>query len=976
MSTPAFNIELINALAELAYYKIEFEYTGSANEIKLSCPFHSDETPSFFLNIEKRVGICHAAGCEKSADIITLLAAKLSFSRAQITNELSQRYSLENDDEDNILDFRVVERFHTNLLTLRPSNLLAELYIRGITDEDIIEYRIGYDESTKRITIPIRNKEGSFVNIRKYLPGAPGSEKFRNIKDHGKIRLFPINQLDYSTILICGGELKAIVAAKLLNQHNIGAISATCGEDNWSKTLTDCFIGKDIIICFDIDEAGKQAARNRAQTLYRIAKSTKILTLPLDINKYPKGDINDYVGVEQKSDSDLFALLSSEYCIDFVSTQLSANKKLDNTENPTKCHIAQAISSSKVGKRISIDCVLHSVDTAPFIIPKSVFVSCDRSQKVCSICNIFKNRDDELYKLNPENASLLELVHSRKNQHRDALMNMLGIPKKCPIADFHTEEYANYEDSRISAQLELTDRSSDRFQQPALILSDDKEDGKKLELNESYEFIGRNWPHPNSQQSTLILSEYKQTTDALSNFQLSDEYKEKLKCFTPDQLTITGLQLKLDQIYADLQSNITKIYGRPEYHLVIDLTYHSPLFINFDGNEEKGWIESLIIGDSAQGKSQVAKALKQFYDLGEKVESKNSTVAGLLGGLQKTGDRWFVTWGMIPQQDKRLIILEELKGMPIEVFAKLTDMRSSGFAEIPKIEKRKTYARTRLIAISNPRSGRELSTYMYGIESIRELIGSIEDIRRFDIALILSNKDINQELINIPSSMRKQIPHIFTNDLCRQLILWAWTVKSAVFEPSAEKLIFDSANELSEKFHDSIPLVDKGSMKLKLARLSAALAARTFSYDADNNNYNIILVRDCHVQYIVNFLSSIYSTKTFGYSNYTQAIIESKKLNDETIIIHEFSDINEPKEFCKKLLHANSFDERDFMDIAGCDREKASNRISLLVRKNAIYRNNGRYYKNPEFIEKCRYWAINGTFDQVKPDYLKKKEKF
>lgn len=954
------NLENVNVLAEFEHYKIKFDYTGDNDELKTTCPFHQDSNPSCFVNVVKKAFKCHTAGCEKDGDVISLLAAKTKLSRAQIIAELMQRYSLENEDQQ-VIDFRTVERYFS---TEMPLILRKELYNRGVTNEDIKLHRIGYDSSTKRITIPIRNREGLFVNIRKYLPGAPGPEKFKNSKGHGKIRLFPVDQLKYETILVCGGELKAIVAARILNQFNVGAIAATCGESNWSKELTDYFSGKHLIICFDVDAAGKSAAQTRARILGNVTASMRILTLPLDVDKYPKGDINDYVGMEHKTD--LFDLLSSEYCVDYVPVYTNV---LDNTESPIKLHLAEAIAAKNVGKRIQINSILSSIDTAPFVIPKNVYASCDRSQKVCSVCGILKNKDNELYDLNCESSNLLELVHSRKHSHREALMESLNIPKKCPVVEFHTNNFHNYEDARISPQLEITDRATDRFLQPSLILSDDT---NKLELNESYELTGRNWPHPHTQQSTLVLSSYKQTTDALSNYKLTDEYKQRLKCFQPEneEWDVNTISIRLDGLYSDLSSNVTRIFSRSHLHLAVDLVYHSPLFLNFDNQKIKGWLECLILGDSAQGKSEVSSKLKEFYGLGEKVESKNASVAGLLGGLQKTGDRWFVTWGLFPNQDKRLVILEELKGMPVEVFAKLTDMRSSGLAEIPKIEKRRTHARTRMIAISNTRSGRELASYVYGIKAIEELIGSIEDVRRFDFSLILSNKEVSQELINIPFAQREQIEHRYTSDLCRNLILWAWTT-DCFFEPNAESEIYSAANRLSDTFHDSIPLIDKGSTRHKIGRLAAALAARTFSHTKDYE----ILVRKCHVEYVVKFLNEIYSSEAFGYNRYTESIIESGKLHDEKLIVHKFKESDDPKEFCRKLLHANSIDQVDVSDFFGCDRENANNLVGLLVRKNAMKRVSGRYYKNPEFIDKLRYWISNGVLLEGRPAHLKK-EKF
>lgn len=954
------DVTKINAIVELEHYAIKFEYTGSQDELKVNCPFHKDENPSCFLNIKKNEFKCHTAGCEKSGDLVTLLAAKLKTARANVIVDISRRYSIDNDS---IIDFATVERYFTEQI---PTPLMHELNKRAIFEADLKQYRIGFDLVSNRITIPIRNHEGFFVNIRKYLPGAPGPEKMRNSKGRGKMRLFPIEQLKYETIVICGGELKAIVAARELNKHNIGAICATAGEDNWSKELFQYFISKYIIICYDIDEAGRSAASILARNFQRIAKSIRILTLPLDITKYPKGDINDYVAHNEYNTDDLFNLLSSDNCKDFNPASYG-KQVLSNDDEPLKVNLAEAISANIVGTRIETSGILLSLDTAPYVVPKVVYVSCDRSQKLCSICGIFRNKEDQAYTINSESASLLELVHSRKSAHREALMQELSIPKKCPIAEFHINDYYNCEDARISPQLEITDRASERILQPSLIISDDT---ARLELNEPYVFIGRNWPHPQSQQSTLVLSKYKQTTDALSNFKLTDEYKQRLKVFESKELTYESVNLQLETIYADLSANVTRIFKRESLHLCVDLGYHSPLFMDFDGGQYKGWAEVLIIGDSAQGKSETAMKMKEFYNLGEKVESKNASVAGLLGGLQKTGDRWFVSWGVFPQQDKRLIIMEELKGADVSVISKLTDMRSSGVAEIPKIEKRRTHARTRLIAISNSRSGRDIGSYTYGIKAIEELIGSIEDVRRFDLALVCGKDEIKADELNQLQSSRPVVQHKFTKDLCRNLILWAWSAKNCYFESDTEKYILDQATALSNKFHDSIPLIDKGSTRLKIARLAASLAARLFSHDEEYN----ILVRKCHAEYIVKFMDQIYSSSVFGYEAYSKAILESEALHDEEEIISEFSVIQHPKEFCKRLLYANSIDQVDIQDFYGCDREVANKLVSLLVRKNALKRIKGRYYKNQEFINKLKYWCDNGVLTGSVPDYLKKEK--
>ena len=102
--------------------------------------------------------------------------------------------------------------------------------------------------------------------------------------------------------------------------------------------------------------------------------------------------------------------------------------------------------------------------------------------------------------------------------------------------------------------------------------------------------------------------------------------------------------------------------------------------------------------------------------------------------------------------------------------------------------------------------------------------------------------------------------------LCNELILWAWTIKDVKFEN--ESLILAKSLELTRKYSEDIPLVDKGSMRLKLAKLSASLAARLYSTGEDTS---ILEVLDCHVDYVYNYLDALYSKPAFAYDAYKEA---------------------------------------------------------------------------------------------------------
>jgi hypothetical protein len=937
----------INVLAELERVGASFEFAGE-NEVKCICPFHADTSPSCSINIEKRVFKCQTASCGKKGDFVTYLARVLNTTRVVVLADLSTRYTIETVKT---ISPDTVERYHKRIDRAGP--LLKALRDRGVSKTDIRKYRLG--EVDGRITIPIKNGAGAFVNVRKYLPGAPGREKMRNARGHGKLRLFPVDQLSYDSVLLCGGEVKAIVAAAKLNRHGIGAISTTGGESAWDIEFSRQFQGKTVYVCMDIDAAGKKASQEHCQRLSRVAGWVGKVELPLDPDRYPTGDINDYVATENGS---LKALINK--CQEW----LPSSRVPESVSDATKCSLEKATSARFAGKRVRVSAIVSAVQEAPYLVPKTVTVECAQEGRSCMFCPAFAN--EEPFHIHPESAAVLEIVGAQKGTQREAIMSALGIPLACRTCDFVASEYYRVEDARISPRLEITNRTSDRIMQPAICVS------SKIELNESYHLEGRLHPHPKTQQATLLISSSEPTQDALSTYECGD--LSKLDCFTPTAWTVEAIDKKLAEIYEDLEANVTRIYQRRDLHLTVDLTYHSPLLLTFDGRTVKGWSETLVLGDSAQGKSETALNLQKHYGLGEKVECKNASVAGLLGGLQQHGNKWFVSWGVIPTHDKRLVILEELKGASTEVFAKLTDMRSSGVAEIPKIEKRRTQARTRLLALSNPRGDKQLSAYNFGIEAVKELVGGLEDVRRFDFALLVSSGEIDSAELNKLQKARPTVAHKYTGGLCRSLILWAWTraAKEVAFSEAASVAVLKHATQLSEEFTDAIPLIDRGSTRFKVARLAAALAGRTFSH---GDTFDTLLVRTCHVEYIARMVRRVYSGSIFGYKDYTQAIAITQTLLDPDAIRKRINETPYPKDFCEQVLHTQKMDVQDLQDWNGWERQEAMHLLSFMVRKHALRRDGRAYRKTSRFIVLLKDLLEGGGLAE-RPDFIPDVEEF
>lgn len=930
----------LNVITELRRIDWTYEFSGADDrELKTRCPLHDDANPSCSINVEDRVFKCHSGSCGQSGDFITFLAAALRTTRVVMIRDLESRYGVETASR--VIDPGQVAKYHASIWSAGP--LLRELRSRGVSDDAIRTHILGYNAG--RIMIPIYDARGDCVNIRRYQPGAPAKEKMLNTRGCGRpLRLYPIAQLDYDTIMICGGEMKAIVAAELLNGNGIGAITAVGGEGSWADEFTTSLGGKRVYVCLDIDDAGCTAARKICERVSRAANWTGLVSLPLSRDKYPCGDINDWVGREGAGRAEFLDLLNTT--TEFESRRVTQRRVGGDDEAPEEVSLKHAFDATHVQCRIAINGVINSMDVTTYLIPRRVRVECTRDQSMCSECDAYYlERDDDGVAeddIPVESPAILEMVGMPRTSQRVAMMMGLGIQPTCKVVALKPITYYNVEDAKIGPQLDLPaiDDSDGRAMQPILIVD------APVELNESYVFTGKPYPHPKTQQGVFLASGATPMLDQLSSYESTPDDEERLRLLEPRSLSVDAIGEKLDEIYADLEANVTQIYHRRDMHLVADLAYHSTLVIEARGQQIRGWVEALIIGDSSQGKSEMTTRLMNHYGLGYRIDCKNASVAGLLGGLQQVGGRWWVMWGVIPTHDRRLVILDELKGASTEVISKLTDMRSSGIAEIPKIERRRARARTRLIAISNPRSASPMSVYNFGVEAIPELIGSLEDVRRFDISYVAARADIEPSRIASLQANPPIIEHRLTAEVCRLGVLWAWTRQRVCLADDTSDELTRVGNSLCADFSDTIPLVDRGGIRYKLLRLAAALAARTHSTKTGDE----VFIHPAHVKYVDLILRRVYSAPACSYDDYSRAIIEMSSMLAPDQIRNKIRAIPHAADFRRHMLHTNDIELRDICDWCGYDKQSGIELLSLLVRRRALRREGRAYHKTPDFI--------------------------
>jgi hypothetical protein len=420
---------------------------------------------------------------------------------------------------------------------------------------------------------------------------------------------------------------------------------------------------------------------------------------------------------------------------------------------------------------------------------------------------------------------------------------------------------------------------------------------------------------------------------------------------------------KLEEIYADLSTNVTHIFGRNDLHLAIDLVYHSPIRFRFDGRTiKKAYPEVLIIGDTRTGKTQCAETLLQHYGCGATAQADAMSYAGLIGGCQKMFDKqWDITWGKLPQNNRRLVIIDEASGMDEQLMGALTSIRSSGIATIEKISSARTEAKTRILWLSNPRGKLTVGQFASGIAVVQSLTSQPEDIARWDFALIVSKDDVSQG--SLRALKHTDVPHRYTAQLCHDLVLWAWTREESEIEftEEAEEACYVTGAKLSEKYNSEFTLVIGAEQPLKMARLATALAARLFSTPDGHK----LIVEARHVEYIYEYLQRVYDHPAFGYDTWSLHRNSSVEIADPDELIAFFDRIG--RACCIHFLDLEKVRCNDLVEFIGISDEEARSILARLIANNALKRLYNDYYSKSKAFNAMLRRYVQTHARQVKP---------
>lgn len=375
-----------------------------------------------------------------------------------------------------------------------------------------------------------------------------------------------------------------------------------------------------------------------------------------------------------------------------------------------------------------------------------------------------------------------------------------------------------------------------------------------FEAGKIIRIVGTPLPDPRSQQITVLVSDVSFPENA-KNF---DEHALlRLK----DWLAAKPVKDRVEWLLSTFE-NHSNIVGRRNLAFAGFLTFFSPLWVNLDGETQRGWLDTITLGDTTTGKSATIRKLISLLQAGMLITAETASGVGLTGTatqVERVG--WFVEWGFLVLNDRRLLAVDGVQKLSANQWASLAESERSGVVTIAKAAKGSAYARTRQLKLANPvnpesnkYSTRALAEFLYPVQALPTILDPTS-IARLDLATFADQRDvapldINKPRNNNPSEDQEMLK------LLPEALKWCWSKVAKVrYDKEAKKELLEQATALYTKFFTpSIPLVSI-DMKWKLTRLTSALAFLTLS----TKDLKTVTVTKDHVHIIADFLEKEYA---------------------------------------------------------------------------------------------------------------------
>lgn len=826
------------------YFFQDSEFKGE--ETQVLCPYphvtesgldYFESNPSAGVNLEK--GVFHCLRCGASKSEATFMQ-----------DQLGCTY------EEAIKIRRIFNTTKDNFVTWKNKILLSDgarerANNMGISNAVLDELGVKSPDQ-EELAFPV-SLYGKLLDIRRYNPNQTPKVKSNYGALSGLILPYDIWSRTKKTrwTIVCAGEKDMAVARSL----GFNAITVTGGEGTL-PILTHEFKDRKVAIIYDNDDAGIQGARKIAAVLKPIASVVKIID-QFHTTCVERGeDLTDFFVKYGGSAKDIQQMIVEKP----EFTEEEAAEEMEKLY-PT-ISLFQASGPDRIGKTVRSNIQVVSTFETSFSMPTSIEAKKmkleDGDDKAAMFYGETRNWDlgEATYK---------DMLHLIDNNFKETdiaknIRSLLRIPNKEKNVKISKPSKITVFKCSVTDLFESTSKNTVAMEYVAYSIGHKLESGKKYKA--TYQIV----PHPYvGQQLIMLITDIDTAADSVSSFQLSEENINNLKVFQQ----IEGSVADKVKTISDKVKGIIGFDANDTLIQTIDLSYHTVLEFNFGKKFQnvRGYLDTLVVSESRVGKSSTAEALRDMYNLGvfASLAGSSATKAGLIGGSNKVQGSHQTRAGLIPQNHRNLVIFEELAKCSTDILKELTDVRSSNEVRIVRVNGALYLpALVRMITLTNVKSAgnmpRSITSYPNGIEVIIELVGTAEDIARYDLMLVLAtpgsrSMDFNWE----PEKPFEQAEY-------QTRIQWVWSrePEQVILDDEVLQHIVDKCNELNAKYDSHIKIFGTEAWK-KVSRLAIAVAGYTVS--TDETYQNIVVTKEC-VDFAVEFFEKLYDNDTFKLKEY------------------------------------------------------------------------------------------------------------
>lgn len=733
----------------------------------------------------------------------------------------------------------------------------------GISEETINELSIKTPTGTENLlAFPVFMFE-HLVDIRKYNPDTKPKVKSRTNCPAGLIIPFDIwNSTPKNKLtLFCAGEKDMAVA----RSHGFNAITLTGGEGAQPKQLKQ-FKDRVIAIVYDNDGAGLQGAKRLALTLLPYTSQIKIITSFHTVCKEEHEDITDFFTKYNKTREDLIGFIKE--------TPIFVPSPEDLLQQYPMVNLLAASKPENINKMLQSNIQVVAVAESTFVAPAAIYAE---KFKLSGDKDTMHDKEFREWELTED--SVQDILHLVDNNFTEETIHknirtILKIPLKERCVKIKQLEKKTIFKAFVTDLFETSDTTAQPMEYTVYCV------GQKLESGQKYLVTYKLVPHPyKGQQLIMLITNAIQANDSVSNFQVTAEVKQKLAVIK----NIEGTVEEKINTCTEKVKGLLGYNGNNTLIQTIDFAYHTVLQFHFGNFKNvRGYLDVLVVGESRVGKSSTAETLRKTYELGvfTSLAGNSATVAGLVGGSSKTTSGYQTRAGIIPQNHRGLIIFEEFGKSNANVITELTDIRSSNEVRITRVSGTITLpAMVRMIALTNVKntSGtiKAIASYPNGISILTELVSTAEDIARYDLIVVLSDRGNSQ----IDPFWQPETP--FPQDVYQTRIRWIWsrTTDQIIIAQDVGLYIIEKANELNSTYACHIKIFGTEAWK-KIARLAIAIAGYVVSTD---EQYDNIIVTKEHVDYAINFFKRIYDNSTFKLKEYVEHEKRFSSIDEESV---------------------------------------------------------------------------------------------